>query len=47
MSLTVEDHRLKRSNNSDAIDKRLTYYHDGTQQRLTDVYDNVLKPLLA
>jgi hypothetical protein len=26
---------------------RLSVYHDGTQQRLTDVYDNVLKPLLA
>jgi hypothetical protein len=27
--------------------KKLTYYHDGTQRRLTDVYGNVLKPLLA
>ena len=27
--------------------KRLTYYHDGTQRRLTDVYGSVLQPLLA
>ena len=27
--------------------KKLTYYHDGTQRRLTDVYGNVLTPVLA
>ncbi len=27
--------------------KKLTYYHDGTQRRLTDVYGKVLNPLLA
>jgi len=27
--------------------KKLTYYHDGTQRRLTDVYGKVLTPVLA
>ena len=27
--------------------KRLTYYHNGTQRRLTDVHGEVLRPLLA
>jgi hypothetical protein len=27
--------------------KKLTYYHDGTQRRLTDVYGSVLTPLLS
>ncbi len=27
--------------------KKLTYYHDGTQRRLTDVYGKVLQPILA
>ena len=27
--------------------KKLTYYHDGTQRRLTDVYGSVVAPLLA
>lgn len=27
--------------------KKLTYYHDGTQRRLTDVYGNLLTPVLA
>ena len=27
--------------------KKLTYYHDGTQRRLTDVYGSVLKPVIA
>jgi hypothetical protein len=27
--------------------KRLTYYHNGTQRRLTDVHGNVIQPILA
>lgn len=27
--------------------KKLTYYHDGLKRRLTDVYGEVIKPVLA
>ena len=27
--------------------ERLTYYHNGTERRLTDVHGEVIKPILA